>query len=116
MDTETLIRRTGGPSALGRRLGISHSSVIGWRKTGQVPAGHVARLEEMTGIPRHEIRPDLYPPPSPRAEATPAAEPARAEPAYGSTEWVIARRNERPPIDINSVDVLNAMYEDDDEV
>ena len=29
--------------------------------TGRVPAERVLKIEEVTGVSRHELRPDLYP-------------------------------------------------------
>jgi len=50
-----------GPKAIADRIGgITSQAVSQWRK---VPAERVLDLERITGIPRHEIRPDLYPPP-----------------------------------------------------
>lgn len=45
---------------MSRQLGHrTHTSVLKWTR---VPARHVIALEEITGIPREELRPDLYPP------------------------------------------------------
>ncbi len=56
-------------SATARALDITPQSVGGWQK---VPVDHCLRLEELTGISRYELRPDVYgdppvSPPSPRA-------------------------------------------------
>jgi DNA-binding transcriptional regulator YdaS (Cro superfamily) len=40
-------------------LGISHGAVSQWV---QVPVERVLEVERITGIPRHELRPDIYPP------------------------------------------------------
>lgn len=45
-------------SALADELGITNSAVWQWRR---VPAERVIDVEKFTGIPRHELRPDLYP-------------------------------------------------------
>jgi DNA-binding transcriptional regulator YdaS (Cro superfamily) len=50
--------RAGGLAELARRLGITHNAFYRWH---QVPAGRVLPIERITGIPRHEMRPDLYP-------------------------------------------------------
>lgn len=39
---------------------INREAVWNWQR---VPAEHVLRVEALLGIPRHLIRPDLYPPP-----------------------------------------------------
>lgn len=46
---------------LARKLGITHGAVYQWDK---VPAERVLDVERLTGIPRHELRPDIYPAPS----------------------------------------------------
>ena len=44
--------------SIARAIGRSHGAVWQWT---QVPAEHVATVESVTGIPRHKLRPDLYP-------------------------------------------------------
>jgi len=48
-------------SKIAQHFGISRQSVYEWFK-GEVPPTRVIELEKVTGIPRHELRPDLYPP------------------------------------------------------
>lgn len=48
----------GGVGALARALGISQPSVSNWAR---VPAERVLTVELLTGVPRSELRPDLYP-------------------------------------------------------
>lgn len=50
---------------LARDLGITPGAIYQWRR---VPAERVIQVERLTGISRHELRPDLYP----------SDEPARA--------------------------------------
>jgi len=45
---------------IGRELGLSSAAVPQWRR---VPPERVLDVERITGVPRHELRPDLYPPP-----------------------------------------------------
>lgn len=47
----------GGVSELARRLGISQPSVSNWTR---VPADRVVAVERITGVPRAQLRPDLY--------------------------------------------------------
>jgi TorA maturation chaperone TorD len=54
---EEAIRAAGGVGALARKLGISQPSVSNWRR---VPAERVILVEDITGIDRAVLRPDLY--------------------------------------------------------
>ena len=57
---EDAIRAAGGIGALARALGISQPSVSNWQR---VPAERVIAGEALTGVPRANLRPDLYPMP-----------------------------------------------------
>jgi len=50
----------GGHRALSRKLGLNHNATLDWK--GRVPAERVHAVEKITGIPRSELRPDIYPP------------------------------------------------------
>lgn len=52
------LQKNGSLSALSRELGIRRQAVQNWNK---VPAERVIAVEKVTGIPRHVLRPDLYP-------------------------------------------------------
>jgi DNA-binding transcriptional regulator YdaS (Cro superfamily) len=69
---ERIISAYGGAAALARRIGISRNAVSQWREKDHVPVERVLEIEKITGIPRHEIRPDIYPPPT-EAAARPGA-------------------------------------------
>lgn len=51
------------PSSLATKLGLNKSTVSRWKR---IPAERVLQVEKATGIPREEIRPDIYPPSSRR--------------------------------------------------
>ena len=52
----------GSMSALAAAVGTSRQNISGMRKRGgQLTPQYVIRVEQATGIPRHELRPDLYP-------------------------------------------------------
>lgn len=51
------IRAAGGVSALARKIGISQPLLSNWTK---VPAERVVSVEDITGIDRATLRPDLY--------------------------------------------------------
>lgn len=46
--------------ALARRLAVDKTTVMRW-EVRRVPAERVLDVERVTGISRHELRPDLYP-------------------------------------------------------
>ena len=51
----------GSQSALARVLGCTPQNVQKWCASGRIPAERVLRVEQATGVSRHELRPDLYP-------------------------------------------------------
>lgn len=51
------IEIAGGPVALSRALGISSQAIPQWR---QVPPNRVLEIERITGVSRHELRPDVF--------------------------------------------------------
>ena len=63
--TDPTIRRVvdaaGGATALASQLGIKAPSIYSWSR---IPAARAGRISEITGIPRHELRPDLWDPPA----------------------------------------------------
>jgi len=60
----------GRRTALASALELSPGTVSQWR---QVPAHHCLKIEEVTGISRHRLRPDVYGP-LPSSASHPAAE------------------------------------------
>ena len=53
------IKAVGGPAKLAASLDISIQAVSQW---DEVPPLRVLAVERISGVPRHELRPDLYPP------------------------------------------------------
>lgn len=62
------IEAVGGPGALAAAVGISAQAVSQW---DEVPPLRVLAVERVSGVSRHELRPDLYPmePTPPEASA-----------------------------------------------
>ncbi len=52
------IKAVGASAELARRLGVSRQAVDQWKK---VPATRAVDVERETGIPRYELRPDVFP-------------------------------------------------------
>jgi DNA-binding transcriptional regulator YdaS (Cro superfamily) len=55
---ERAIRAAGGLDGLANPLGISKQAVSQW---DEVPPLRVLAVERVSGVPRSELRPDLYP-------------------------------------------------------
>jgi DNA-binding transcriptional regulator YdaS (Cro superfamily) len=51
------IEAAGGVRALARALGIKHPAILQWVR---IPAQRVVDIERVTGVPREQLRPDLY--------------------------------------------------------
>ena len=69
------IDAAGGIAQLARKRGISQPSVSNWTR---VPAQRVVAVEAVTGVPRNDLRPDLYGEQAVLAE-TDAVDAARAQ-------------------------------------
>lgn len=70
MEKEALalaIEIAGGKAALADLIGVTRQAVVQWRR---VPADRVIAVEKATRgrVKRHQLRPDIYPPPAPRAK------------------------------------------------
>lgn len=50
----------GGASRLAKACRVKPQNITRWQKTGQVPAHHCLAVEQLTGISRHELRPDVF--------------------------------------------------------
>ncbi|WP_336810908.1 Cro/CI family transcriptional regulator [Bosea sp. MMO-172] len=53
------VEAVGGPVSLARHLGISSQAVSQWKR---VPPGRALAVEQLSGVSRHDLRPDLYGP------------------------------------------------------
>lgn len=58
---EKAVAAAGSQSALAKAIGKSQGHVSKWLERRYVPAASVIAIERVTGVPRHELRPDLYP-------------------------------------------------------
>jgi len=56
---ERAVAVLGSSSELARKLGVSPSAVLQWKA---VPPKRVLEVERLTGISRHDLRPDIYGP------------------------------------------------------
>jgi DNA-binding transcriptional regulator YdaS (Cro superfamily) len=58
--------KAGGVVALARELGIKHTAMYSWNR---VPAERVLDIERVSGISRHDLRPDIFGPAPSAGEA-----------------------------------------------
>lgn len=57
-----VIEAYGSHEATGAALGVFQSTVSRWvSHSKQLPVEHVLKAERDTGVPRHFLRPDIYP-------------------------------------------------------
>ena len=52
------VESVGSYAALARALGVTKGAVHQWTR---VPAERVLAVEAVTGVPRQQLRPDIYP-------------------------------------------------------
>jgi len=85
----------GSQSAFGRWIGRRQSTINWWLANAKpLPAEHVLLVERLSGIPRSELRPDIYPP-----SDTPAQSSDRASAVAGVENLVRGNRNSAlPPV------------------
>lgn len=62
------VEAAGGQAALARALAersgrpVRQGHVWSWmHRTGRIPAEYTLEIERLTGVSRHELRPDIYP-------------------------------------------------------
>lgn len=59
--TRNAIEKSGGLSALSRQIGITRQAISQWDR---IPAEQCRQVSEISGVPLHELRPDIYPEPA----------------------------------------------------
>jgi len=58
---EKAVQAAGGTQALAEKVGVRYQAVQKWVRFKRVPAERVLAIESVTGISRHDLRPDIYP-------------------------------------------------------
>lgn len=58
---ERACKAVGNKKAMAKELGVGPSAISAWLTRGRIPAEHVLKIERASGVPRTELRPDLYP-------------------------------------------------------
>jgi DNA-binding transcriptional regulator YdaS (Cro superfamily) len=54
---EMAVKAAGSKAKLARALGITRSAISQWNR---IPVNRVVEVEQITGIPRNELRPDVF--------------------------------------------------------
>ncbi|AYN86268.1 transcriptional regulator [Commensalibacter melissae] len=57
MHIKEIIHKVGGPVKLAKAIGINHAAVCRWKV---LPIHRLLEVERITGIPREELRPDIF--------------------------------------------------------
>lgn len=57
---ELVLSRYPSKSAMGRAVGVTCAAVRYWESKGAIPIDFCLRYETALGIPREQIRPDLF--------------------------------------------------------
>lgn len=58
--TKEAVNKAGGAIAVARAFDINRIAVYRWTYKNQVPAERVLKLSEMSGVPAHVLRPDVF--------------------------------------------------------
>jgi DNA-binding transcriptional regulator YdaS (Cro superfamily) len=58
---EEAVEAAGGLKPFSLSLGVKYQAVQRWVRSGSVPPLRVLKVEALTGVSRHLLRPDLYP-------------------------------------------------------
>jgi DNA-binding transcriptional regulator YdaS (Cro superfamily) len=54
------VGKLGSQTLVARRIGVTRQAMAQWSR---VPAEHVLEMENISGVSRYELRPDVYGPP-----------------------------------------------------
>lgn len=55
-----VIKKCGGVSTLATLLNVKYQMVQQWRDAKKFPVKMIFQIEQVTGIPRHELAPELF--------------------------------------------------------
>lgn len=55
------INAVDGVAELAKLCNVRYQAVQKWRASGRLPVERVLEVERITGVSRHELRPDIYP-------------------------------------------------------
>lgn len=58
---ERACKAVGGKKKMAEQLSVVPSAISMWLKRNRIPAEYVLQIERVSGVSRHELRPDIYP-------------------------------------------------------
>jgi len=85
------VERIGSQGRMAKICGVRQPSVWRWMNVARrLPPEHVLKVEEASGISRHDLRPDIYPIDNASAPLPPADRIVDGTPAAGSCRFPAA--------------------------
>lgn len=57
---DAAISAAGGRAELARALDITSEAVRQWLENGEIPLRRIKEVSKVTGLPMHELRPDIF--------------------------------------------------------
>ena len=60
MDEKTFHRALGNPQKLAEAIGTTPDMIYVWRQRRTIPAKWVVKVSNATGVPPHDMRPDIF--------------------------------------------------------
>lgn len=49
-----------GKTQMARELGLTRAAVYSWARKNKIPAHHVLKVEQLSGVSRYELAPEVY--------------------------------------------------------
>ena len=49
-----------GKSQLARECGLTRAAVYSWARKNKIPANHILKVEQLSGVSRYDLAPDIY--------------------------------------------------------
>jgi DNA-binding transcriptional regulator YdaS (Cro superfamily) len=49
-----------GKSQMAKELGLTRAAVYSWSKKNKIPAQHILKVEELSGVSRYDLDPQIY--------------------------------------------------------
>ena len=49
-----------GATQIAKELGLTRAAVHAWKRINIIPARHVLKVEQLSGVSRYELAPEIY--------------------------------------------------------